>query len=74
MTQQDFDPEYVFSHHHATPEKLAKYEAIHAGAKRFAEVVLANVPACSDRAATLQLLREATMTACAAISLEGRLK
>lgn len=74
MTEKDFDPEYVFSHHHATPEKLAKYEAIHAGAKRFAEVMLTNVPACADRVAALQLLREAAMTACAAISLEGRLK
>jgi hypothetical protein len=74
MSQLDFDPEYVFSHHHATPEKLAKYEAIHNAAKRFAESLLANVPACDDRAAALQLLRESAMTACAAISLDGRLK
>jgi len=74
MTQSDFDPEYVFSHHHATPEKLAHYEAIHAGAKRFAEVLLAHVPVCSDRATALRLLREASMMACAAVSLEGRLK
>jgi hypothetical protein len=74
MSDKDFDPEYVFNHHHATPDKLAKYEAIHTGAKRFAEVVLANVPACGDRATVLQLLREAAMTACAAISLDGRLK
>jgi hypothetical protein len=74
MSQLDFDPEYVFSHHHATPEKLAKYEAIHNAAKRFAEAVLANVPTCDDRAAALQLLRESAMTACAAISLDGRLK
>ena len=74
MSDQNFDPEYVFSHHHATPEKLAKYEAIHAGAKRFAEVVLANVPVCGDRDTVLQLLREAAMTACAGISLDGRLK
>jgi len=74
MSQPAFDPEYVFSHHHATPEKLAKYEAIHAGAKRFAEVILSSVPDCADRTATLQLVREAAMLACAAISLDGRLK
>lgn len=74
MTQADFDPEYVFSHHDATPEKLAHYEAIHAGAKKFAEVLLAHVPSCSDRAAALRLLREASMMACAAVSLDGRLK
>jgi len=70
----DFDPDYVFSHHAATPQKLADYEAIHAGAKAFAEVILAHVPECTDRLATLRLLREASMLACAAISLEGRLK
>jgi len=70
----DFDPEYVFSHHPATPKKLADYEAIHTGAKKFAEVILAHVPECTDRLAVLRLLREASMLACAAISLEGRLK
>ncbi len=70
----DFDPEYVFSHHTATPEKLAHYDAIHTGAKSFAEVILSHVPECTDRLAVLRLLREASMLACAAIALEGRLR
>jgi hypothetical protein len=74
MSPNDFDPDYVFSHHSATPEKLAHYDAIHAGAKEFAKVVLAHVPASPDRSAALHLLREATMTACAAVALDGRLK
>jgi hypothetical protein len=74
MAHPDFDPEYVFSHHPATPEKHAHYEAIHEGAKRFAEVLIAHVPACSDRAAALRLLRESSMVACAAVALDGRLK
>ena len=74
MSQPDFDPEYVFTHHSATPEKLARYEAIHSGAKHFAEVILANVPASDDRTLALQLVREASMMACAAVSLDGRLK
>jgi hypothetical protein len=73
MSQTDFDPEYVFSHHSATPGKLAAYAAIHEGAKRFAEILLAQVPASADRDAALHLLRESAMTACAAISLDGRL-
>jgi hypothetical protein len=44
-----FDPEYVFSHHHASPEQLQHFEAIHAGAKHFAKVVLDHVPDCPDR-------------------------
>jgi hypothetical protein len=74
MSHPDFDPEYVFSHHVATPEKRAHYDAIHEGAKRFAEIILARTPPCSDQTAALQLLREAAMTACASIALDGRLK
>ena len=74
MKHEAFDPDYVFSHHHATPQKLADYEAIHGGAKHFAKIILEHVPECDDRLAVLQLLREASMLACAAISLEGRLK
>ena len=74
MNQGNFDPDYVFSHHAATPQKLADYEAIHTGAKEFARVILAHVPECSDRVAALRLLRETSMLACAAVSLEGRLR
>jgi len=74
MDHDNFDPEYVFSHHHATPEKLADFAALHDGAKAFAKVILAHVPACSDRIEVLRLLREASMLACAAVSLEGRFK
>lgn len=74
MDHTNFDPDYVFSHHPATPEKLAHYDAIHTGAKQFAQTILAHVPECSDRLAVLRLLREASMLACAAVSLEGRYK
>ncbi len=40
MAHESFDPEYVFSHHPATPAKLESYAAIHAGAKQFAAVLL----------------------------------
>ncbi|HVJ22261.1 MAG TPA: hypothetical protein VM686_42940 [Polyangiaceae bacterium] len=74
MTPADFDPDYVFSHHHATPEKLAHYEAIHQSAKEFAKIIMERVPAGADRVTALRLLREASMMACAGISLDGRLK
>ncbi len=74
MSRPEFDPEYVFSHHAATPEKLSHYDAVHTAAKRFAEAILANVPPCEDRAAALQLLREAAMLANAAIALDGKLR
>jgi len=74
MSQSDFDPEYVFNHHSATPEKVARYDAIHTAAKRFAQALLEHVPASSDRSEALRLVREASMMACAAVSLDGRLK
>jgi hypothetical protein len=73
MSKPDFDPDYVFSHHHATPEKLAHYAAIHDGARVFAKLLLEHVPEGTDRTTALSLLREASMMACAAVSLDGRL-
>jgi len=74
MRHPDFDPHYVFTHHSQTPEKMVHHEAIHAGAKTFAETILAHTPSCSDQSAALRLLREAAMMANAAIALDGRLK
>ena len=74
MRHPDFDPEYVFAHHAPSPEKLSHHDAVHAGAKRFAEIILAHTPPSSDQTAALRLLREAAMMANAAIALEGRLK
>ncbi len=74
MSSNEFDPEYVFTHHTPTPEKLHHYEAIHQAAKSFAKVILENTPPGADQAAALRLLREATMTANAAVHLDGRLK
>jgi hypothetical protein len=72
MGHKNFDPEYVFHHHHASPEKVAKYNAIHAGAQAFAEVILAHTPEGSDQDSALRLLRETAMMANAAIGLDGR--
>jgi hypothetical protein len=73
MSHPDFDPEYVFAHHHATAEQLAHYGAIHEAAKRFAAVILAHTPRSTDQMTALQLLRETSMIACSAVALEGRL-
>ncbi len=73
MAHKNFDPSYVFHHHHATPEKVAQYNAIHAAAQNFAEVILAHTPESADQDAALRLLRETAMMANAAIALDGRL-
>jgi hypothetical protein len=74
MSKTQFDPDYVFTHHPPTPEKLHQYDAIHAGAKQFARVILENTPPGDDQTTALRLLREAAMIANAAVALDGRLK
>lgn len=72
MAKSAFDPKYVFSHHQADPEKLRHYEAIHAAAQHFAEVIIENTPECEDQAAALRWLRQAMMIANAAVALDGK--
>lgn len=62
---------YVFSHHKAPPDKLARYDAVHLGAHAFSDVLLANVPRGPIRTRALSLLREAAAMACAAVAIEG---
>lgn len=61
----------VFTYHSPTPEQQAKYSVLRYAAGDFAKVILDNVPACADRAAALRHVREAMMTANAAVALDG---
>jgi len=63
----------IFTYHPPRPEQLPKYEAIRAKAKELGQVIVENTPACADQAASIRLLREAVMTANAAIALDGKL-
>lgn len=60
-----------FKYHAPNGTTLPKYAAINQAAKNFAEVVLANCPSGADRAAAIRQIREARMTANAAIALNG---
>lgn len=61
----------LFSYHPPTVETLPKFSAINQAAKNFAEVILQNCPPSADRSAAIRQIREARMTANAAISLNG---
>jgi len=67
------DIENIFTYHSPTPEQLPKYEAIRAKAKELGHVIVDNTPNCADQTAAVRLLREAVMTANAAIALQGKL-
>ena len=61
----------LFSYHPPTSETLPKFAAINQAAKNFAEVILQNCPSCADRSAAIRSIRDARMTANAAVALNG---
>lgn len=70
MAGRKIDIENLFSYHKPTPEQIPKYEAIRAGAKVYAQIIVDNTPEGADKHAAIRLLRESVMTANAAIALE----
>lgn len=63
--------EDIFTYHRPEGDQPAKYEAIRNAAKEFARVLVANTPKCADQSAAVRHVREAVMTANAAIALKG---
>lgn len=61
----------VFTYHAPTPEQQEAYRAINDAAKQLARVILDHTPACADQQAAVRLVREARMTANAAVALGG---
>lgn len=69
VTRDNLDD--VFCYHAPKPGQPAQYEAIRSKARELARVILDNTNGCADQQAAIRLLREAVMTANAAIALEG---
>lgn len=67
------DIDNIFSYHAPMAGQVDKYESIRAAAKHLAKVILDNTPASADQTAAIRKVREAVMTANAAIALDGKL-
>ena len=67
------DLNHIFKYHSPRPEQLPKYEAIREAGKNLAIIILAETPAGADQTAAIRKVREAVMTANAAIALDGKL-
>lgn len=67
------DINHIFTYHSPSPDQLPKYQAIRNAAKELGQVIVDNTPASADQTAAIRLLREAVMTANAAIALNGKL-
>jgi len=66
------DLENWFTYHAPQGSDLAKYEMIRNSAKEFAKTVINNTPQSTDQAAAIRKIREAVMTANAAIACGGK--
>jgi hypothetical protein len=63
--------EHIFTYHD-DPAAVVHYEAIRRAALAFARVVAAHTPYSADQATAIRKIREAVMTANAAVALKGR--
>lgn len=60
-----------FTYHSPGPEDLEHYAKLRASAKAFALTVLEHTPKCADQSAALRHIRDAVMTANAAVACKG---
>jgi hypothetical protein len=68
--RKSIDPiDDVFTYHAPNAEQLVKYQALREAAKHFARIIQQNTPYCADQIAALRKVREAVMTANAAIRI-----
>jgi hypothetical protein len=63
----------VFTYQPPRPDQIAKYTAIRTAGLVLGNVILQVTPTCADQQAAIRLVREAVMTANAAIALDGEI-
>jgi len=62
----------LFTHHPPeNDDQIKSYDRLRVEAKRFAEAILDETPVCGDQQAAIRKVREAVMTANAAVALKG---
>lgn len=61
----------AFTYHAPTSDLIPKYNRIRQAGRVLAQVIAEETPVCADQTAAIRLVREAVMTANAAIALNG---
>ena len=69
ITQDQLDNEFMY--HSPKPEQLPKYNQLREKAKEFASLIVELTPVCADQSAAVRKVREAVMTANAAIAINS---
>lgn len=64
--------QHWFTYHSPTEDQIPKYKIIRDAGFDFANSILENTPACADQTAAIRKVREAVMTANAAIACGGK--
>lgn len=67
------DLKHIFQYHAPRDEQLNKYQQLRDGGQTLAALILTLTPAGADQSDAIRKVREAVMTANAAIALDGRL-
>jgi hypothetical protein len=67
-----FDLDHLFTYHSPDLAQMGQYSIIRNTAKFFAQVILDTTPPGADQSAAIRHIRDAVMTANAAIALRGR--
>lgn len=70
MTQEQL--ENWFTHHPPTGNQCGKYENVRRAGHLFAKIICEETPPGADQTAAIRKVREAVMTANAAIACEGQ--
>lgn len=70
MVNLQLEIENWFTYHAPKPDQIPRYEAIRQAGRTFAYAIADNCPTCADTRAAVRKIREAVMTANAAIALE----
>lgn len=68
------DLDELFTYHPPTDKQRLQYSVLRDAAKEFAAVILRHTPACADQSAAIRKVREAIMTANAAVALDQKEK
>lgn len=66
------DLDTIFAYHAPDQTDSLRYQAIRSAAKEFARVIIENAPVSADQIDAIRKVREAMMTANAAVALKGR--
>lgn len=69
VTRDNLDD--VFTYHAPSVDQVETYEKLRGDARAFARAILELTPSCADQQAALRHVREALMTANAAVALKG---